>query len=185
MVRHKILTVMLVVGFILTVCPFVGATDNEHVTKIAYIDLQKVMALSEEGKQARESLEKKRAEMGKLIQEKKNQLDQVKEELERQGMMLSKEARAEKEAEYQKEVRDFKRYVADSEEELKKTYEELTKAILQDLEKVVVQVGQEGKYTMILGRQESAIFYADKKVDISQQVIDAYNAWKQQPAPKK
>ncbi len=160
-------------------CPLlVGTAAAAGQLKIAYIDLQKVMALSDQGKQARQQLEKKRAELGRQIKEKEARLNKMKEELQRQGMMLSEKARAEKENEYQKQVRDFKLFVSDSEGELKKTYKELTKGILQDLEKVIVKVGKEGKYSMILGRQESSIFYADESYDISQQVIDAYNKWK-------
>ncbi len=94
--------------------------------------------------------------------------------------MLSASAKAEKEAEYQKEVRNFKLFVSDSEQELKKTYQELTKSILRDLEKVIIKFGKEGKYSMILGKQESSIFYADKAFDVTQQVIDAYNKWKKE-----
>jgi outer membrane protein len=148
---------------------------------IAYIDLQKVMALSEAGKQARETLEGKRAELAQEIKAKEMELNQAKEEIERQAMMLSEAARAEKEAEYQKQVRDFKLFVSDSEQELKNTYKELTKSMLNDLEKVVLKVGDEGKYDMILGKQESSIFYASKRLDITDKVIEAYNAWMKNP----
>ncbi|MBW1645150.1 MAG: OmpH family outer membrane protein [Deltaproteobacteria bacterium] len=180
--RKKIVyPVLLLAAMALFLCPLlVREAAAAGQFKIAYIDLQKVMALSDQGKQARQQLEKKRAELGKQIKEKEAKLNKMKEELQRQGMMLSEKARAEKENEYQKQVRDFKLFISDSEGELKKTYKELTKGILQDLEKVIVKVGKEGKYSMILGRQESSIFYADESYDISQQVIDAYNKWKKQ-----
>lgn len=186
--RHnKIFGTLLLAAFIMLAYPLLSLAQNALGLKIAYIDLQKVMGLSEAGKQSREILEKKRADLGKKIKEREIQLNQKKTELERQGMMLSAAAKAEKEGEYQKEVRNFKLFVSDSEQELKKTYQELTKAILKDLEKVIIKFGKDGNYSMILGKQESSIFYADQSLDVSQQVIDAYNSWKneQNAAAKK
>ena len=180
MKHDKIFGILLLAAFIMLACPLLSFAQQAPGLKIAYIDLQKVMGLSEAGKQSREILEKKRADLGKKIKEREMKLNQKKSDLERQGMMLSDAAKAEKEAEYQKEVRDFKLFVSDSEQELKKTYKELTKAILKDLEKVIVKFGKDGNYSMILGKQESSIFYADKSYDVSQQVIDAYNSWKKE-----
>lgn len=180
MKHDKIFGTLLLAAFIMLACPLLSFAQPAPNLKIAYIDLQKVMGLSEAGKQSREILEKKRADLGKKIKEREMELNQKKSDLERQGMMLSDSAKAEKEAEYQKEVRNFKLFVSDSEQELKKTYKELTKAILKDLEKVIVKFGKEGNYSMILGKQESSIFYADKAYDVSQQVIDAYNSWKKE-----
>jgi len=182
MKHHKNIGVMLLAAFIMLACPLISSAKSNAGLKIAYIDLQKVMGLSEAGKKSREILEKKRADLGKKIKDKEMQLNQKKADLERQGMMLSASAKAEKEAEYQKEVRNFKLFVSDSEQELKKTYQELTKSILRDLEKVIIKFGKEGKYSMILGKQESSIFYADKAFDVTQQVIDAYDKWKKEQA---
>ncbi|MEA3241007.1 MAG: OmpH family outer membrane protein [Pseudomonadota bacterium] len=180
MKHDKIFGILLLAAFIMLACPLLSFAQKAPGLKIAYIDLQKVMGLSEAGKQSREILEKKRADLGKKIKELEMQLNQKKTDLERQGMMLSAAARADKESEYQKEVRNFKLFVSDSEKELKKTYQELTKSILKELEKVIVKFGNEGNYSMILGKQESSIFYADKTYDVSQQVIDAYNKWKKE-----
>ncbi|MEA2108739.1 MAG: OmpH family outer membrane protein [Pseudomonadota bacterium] len=180
MKHDKIFGILLLAAFIMLACPLLSFAQKASGLKIAYIDLQKVMGLSEAGKQSREILEKKRADLGKKIKELEMQLNQKKTDLERQGMMLSAAARADKESEYQKEVRNFKLFVSDSEKELKKTYQELTKSILKELEKVIVKFGNEGNYSMILGKQESSIFYADKTYDISQPVIDAYNLWKKE-----
>ena len=180
MKHHKHIGVLLLAAFIMLACPLISAAKDTAGLKIAYIDLQKVMGMSEAGKKSREILEKKRADLGKKIKDKEMQLNQKKADLERQGMMLSSSAKAEKEAEYQKEVRNFKLFVSDSEQELKKTYQELTKSILRDLEKVIIKFGKEGNYSMILGKQESSIFYADKAYDVTQPVIDAYNKWKKE-----
>ncbi len=180
MKRSHISGVLLLTAFIMLVCPVIGFAQNTAGLKIAYIDLQKVMSLSAAGKQSRKILEKKRADLGKEIKKREMKLNQKKADLERQGIMLSDSAKAAKEAEYQKEVRNFKLFVSDSEQELKKTYQELTRTILKDLEKVIVKFGKEGNYSMIMGKQESSLFYADKAYDVSQLVIDAYNLWKKE-----
>ncbi|MBN2232137.1 MAG: OmpH family outer membrane protein [Deltaproteobacteria bacterium] len=174
----RVMVFVLLVLFALAAPLPVAAAEG---AKIAFIDLQKVMAMSEAGKQARETLEGKRGELAQEIKGKEMELNRAKEEIERQAMMLSEAARAEKEAEYQKQVRDFKLFVSDSEQELKNTYKELTKSMLKDLEKVVLKVGNDGKFDMILGKQESSIFFASERLDITGKVIDAYNAWVKNP----
>lgn len=144
--------------------------------KFGYIDLQKVMALSSQGKVAKGKMQAKQEELRAELQKKQAEISVMKEELERQGMMLSPEKRKEKESEYQKMVRNFKLFVSDSEKDMKALESEFLKKMLKELEVVTTEFGKTGKYQLILEKR-SGIIYADETQDISDKLIKAYNNW--------
>ena len=144
--------------------------------KFAYIDLQKVMALSSQGEVAKQKMQAKQEELRAELQTKQAEISVMKEELERQGMMLSPEKRQEKETEYQKMVRNFKIFVSDSEKDMKALEGEYLKKMLKELEVVTSEFGKTGKYQLILEKR-SGIIYADETKDVTDELIKAYNQW--------
>ena len=152
--------------------------------KFGYIDLQKVMALSSQGEIAKQKMQAKQEELRAELQEKQAEISVLKEEFERQGMMLSPEKRKEKENDYQKMVRDFKIFVSDSEKDMKALEGEFLKKMLKELEEVTSEFGKTGKYQLILEKR-SGIIYADESHDVTDKLIKAYNKWAENNQKKK
>jgi outer membrane protein len=151
--------------------------------KFAYIDLQKVMALSAQGKAAKEKMKARQEKLRGELQKRQADIQTLKDELESQGMMLSPEKRKEKENNYQKKVRDFKIFVSDSEKEMKALEGEFLKKMLKELEVVMQDFGKNGKYQLILEKR-SGIVYADKAYDVTDKLIKAYDEWAQSKKKK-
>ncbi len=147
--------------------------------KIAYIDVQRILAESERGKAVKKEIEKRGAEMDKIFRQKKAELQALREELEKQSALLSEEARKEKEKEYQRKMKELERFVRDSREEIRQMEVEKTTALLKSLEKVVKKIGEEQHYTLILEKQRSFILYAPPELDITDEVIKAFDAAKE------
>ncbi|MBN2809749.1 MAG: OmpH family outer membrane protein [Deltaproteobacteria bacterium] len=164
----------IVIGMLFTGLVSVYAADSGF--KFGYIDLQKVMALSSQGEIAKGKMQAKQEELRAEMQTKQSEISAMKEEIERQGMMLSPEKRQEKESDYQKMVRDFKIFVSDSEKDMKALEGEFLKKMLKELEVVTEEFGKSGKYQLILEKR-SGIIYADQAHDISDELITAYNKW--------
>ena len=144
--------------------------------KFGYINLQKVMALSAQGQIAKEKMQAKQEELRAELQKNQAEISVLKEEFERQGMMLSPEKRKEKENNYQKMVRDFKIFVSDSEKDMKALEGEFLKKMLKELEVVTDEFGRTGKYQLILEKR-SGIIYADEANDVTDALIKAYDQW--------
>ncbi len=172
--KKYFLIAALVTGLLILSLSSVQASDPGF--KFGYIDLQKVMALSSQGGVAKGKMQAKQEELRAELQTKQAEISVMKEELERQGMMLSPEKRQEKENEYQKMVRDFKIFVSDSEKDMKALEGEFLKKMLKELEVVTAEFGKSGKYHLILEKR-SGIIYADESQDISDELIKAYNNW--------
>jgi len=102
----------------------------------------------------------------------------MKESLEKQGLLLTPEARAAKEKELQTKVRDFQRWSEDTQNELKQKQIELERNISSGLAKVVQEIGAKEGYTVILGKNENIVLFSSKSIDLTDRVIKAYDMQK-------
>ncbi len=147
-------------------------------TKIGYVDLQKALNLSKAGAQAKgeisELVKKYEAEFKNM----QNELLKKKGDLEKQAALLSDSAKAEKEHDYQKDVKELQRFQKDVKDELQQKDAEHTKRILNELFEVLQQLGKDDGYTMILEKSEGAVIYADESVNLTDKLIETYDAKK-------
>jgi len=143
--------------------------------KVGYVDLQKALNLSSAGKAAKEKMRAKFKDYDADVQKKQDELKKLKEELEKQAMLLSPEARAAKERDYQQKVKDYQRLTKDIQEELQQTDAEFTRKILEEIFKVVQNIGKQEGYTLILEKTESSILYASDGIDMTDRVIQVFD----------
>lgn len=146
-------------------------------SKIGYVDLQKVLNLSDAGKEAKDQLAGKVKKYQDEINARQEELKKLKDDLEKQGVLLSESARAGKEKDYQQKLKEFQRFTKDAEDELKGRDEEFTRKILEEIEKVIQEYGKKNGFAFILVRNETMIF-ADEKADQTDQILKAVNAQK-------
>jgi outer membrane protein len=109
--------------------------------------------------------------MQKTFAGKQKELEKLKDDLEKRGSVLSETVRREKERDYQAKLRDLQRLQRDYEEDLRRKDRELTDYILKNLEVIVKKLGEEGKYTLILERNQPAIVYISSGLDLTDEVI--------------
>jgi outer membrane protein len=155
---------------------FAAVNVNAAELKIGYIDLQKAINLSAEGKTAKDQIGKKVQESEAQVDQRKQELQKAKEELEKQALLLSDEARASKERDYQQKVKDFQRFTKDLQEELQQADADLTRKILTGVLKVAAALGEKEKFTAIFEKNESSLVYADPAIDLTDRVIKLYNS---------
>ena len=167
----KIALLMMVAFFALLAARAQGAN-----VKIGYVDVQRVLADSKRGQEAKKEIETRGAELNQEFLKRQQEVKALKEELERKGTLLSEEARKEKEREYQKKVKELERFVKDSREELRQMEREVTTQILKEVEKIINELGKEKGYTLILEKQRSFILYAPEEIDLTDEVIKALDS---------
>ncbi|MDD2897416.1 MAG: OmpH family outer membrane protein [Desulfuromonadaceae bacterium] len=154
---------------------FASTTVFAADLKLGYIDMQRALNGSEAGKEAKEQLAAKVKKYQDEINVKQEDLKKAKDELEKQGMLLSDTARAAKEKDYQNKLKDFQRFTKDAQDELQGKDEELTRKILEGMEKVIKEYGSQKGYTFIFVKNESMLF-ADDKADLTEEILKLFNA---------
>lgn len=166
-----ILSCLLITAFVWGATP----TKSFAQTKIGYIDLQKCLMESINGKKAFEELKAKKEKMQKDLDKRQTDLDQMKADLEKQGMMLSPEAKRLKERDFQRKLRDFKDMYNDFSEEMKIEEEKRKAAIFKELSKVIEKLGKQQGYALLLEKNTSGILWAPDNADLTDVVIKAYD----------
>jgi len=164
------------IGLVLALSLLIAVPVFSAEVKLGYVDLQKALNLSEAGKAAKEKIQKKVKEHEGAIDARQKELKKLKDELEKQALLLSEEARSAKERDYQQKLKEFQRYTKDIQDELQQQDADFTRQILAELFDVIKQIGEKEGYTMILEQSESSLLYADDKIDLTDRLIKAYDA---------
>lgn len=160
----KRLLVATLAVFFMTLAPALAETG-----KIGFVDLQKALNQSEAGKSAKVEISQKIKEYEGEAVRQQDELKKLKEELEKQAVLLSDEARAEKERDYQKKLKDFQRFTKDIQDEVQQRDADFTRAIMEEIEGVIKKIGESGGYSVIL--EQSQLLYADDAFDLTDKVI--------------
>ena len=155
----------------------------EGALKIGYVDLQRALNESESGKKAKEDFKVQVDKLQAQLKRQKDEIDSLKEQLEKKSVVMKEEERANLEDEYRRKLRDFERNYKDSQADLQKKDNELTGAIIKDLQEVIRDYGEREGYTLILEATSSAVLYGTKSADLTDEVMKLYNGAR--PSKKK
>ena len=150
------------------------------LNRIAYIDVQRVLARSAAGVAAREALEREKATMQKEMDGRRVELEKLREEIEKKGALLTPDARRERQEQFERKRRDAARLADDFQKELEKKESVLLQKVLQDVSGIIERVGKEKNYYMIVEKRGAGVIYAAADADLTDEVIRAYD----QQAPK-
>jgi outer membrane protein len=151
------------------------ARSDAAGSRIGYVDVQRVIVRSVAGVAAREQLEKDKVAMQKDVDNRKIEVDKLREEMEKKGLVLSAESRREKEETLQRKVRDLRRLAEDLEKELQKKEQQATQRILQELTGIIEKMGKERGFLLIVERRSGGVIYGDPEGDVTDEVIKLYD----------
>lgn len=144
-------------------------------TKIGIVDMKAVIAKSEPGVKAMDQLKTQFKDMKDNLDAQKKSLDALKDELQKQSMMLSQEAKIDKEDQYKRKVRDFQDMGQNYQRKLQQAEQNLSKPIIDKLLQVVEEYGKKNGFSVILDKQGSGVVYAQDSVDVTNAIIAELN----------
>ena len=163
---------------VITVLVFFWSGSSFAADKIGFINLQEIMQNSTAGKKAGDEFKKFYEKETQEIKSAEKELKTMKDELEKQSSIMTQSSRNEKEAAYQKKLRDYQLLVNDTNEELKKRDQEMTQKLMPGIIKIVRSIAEKEKYTLVIDVATMPIPYYSKENDFSKTVIDEYNKTK-------
>ncbi|MDD4092135.1 MAG: OmpH family outer membrane protein [Smithellaceae bacterium] len=159
----------------LTLLLFAWTGTSLAADKIGFINMQTIIQNSNAGKKAAEDFKKLFARKQESIKAMENEVKKLKDELDKQGAVMTASARGDKEAAYQRKMRDYQILVDDTNKELQKRDQEYSQQLIPEILKVVRAIAEKEKYTLILDISTMPLPYFDKNNDISKKVIDDFN----------
>jgi len=156
--------------------------------KVAYVDLQRVLLEVDDGKAAKARLQKWLDDKQKEIDKEQTALRAEKETLDKQASAMNAETRAQKEADLQRKVMTLAQKWEKSRGEAANKERQEMEPIIAKIDQVVATIAQRDDLGLVLEKRDSGIVFAKAQLDISNEVIRAYNNLKStaaKDAPKK
>lgn len=169
------LTCLAVLGLFLSA----GTASGADPVKIGVVDLQKVLEASNAGKAAQNELKVQRDNMQADLKQRGTEIQEIESRMKRESMVMSKEAREEKEREHRIKVSDFqalqRKYQADLQDVERKLFGQLQKEITG----LVAEMAKKDGFTLIISN--IGVIYSQPAIDLTDRLIQELNA---RPAKK-
>jgi len=159
----------------LTIMSFVcsGIAGAADIAKIGVFDYQKFIENSKAGQNIREILNTKRSQFEEKLKEKAGEIQKIRDQLEREALVMSPEKQEEKRRDYRIQINDYKEMDERYTKEIKRSELEETKKLFEQLEGILNKIGKDENFLLIV--HESAILYSPDQLDITDRVIKIHD----------
>jgi len=152
------------------------AAAQQQQLKIAVVDMQRALMEVEEGRKAKDQLKSLFDQRQKTLDKQQEDLRTMKEGIEKQRDVLSREVYAKKVEELQKALAELQNTYLEFQRELASKEAELTKPLIERMQRIVRQLGQSEGYALVVERGEAGVIYVPTSYDLTDVLIQRYNA---------
>jgi outer membrane protein len=152
--------------------------------RIAVVDVNKVLNESEEGKAAKKKMESRFDELKKEIDARQEELKKLKDEIDKQKVIATKEKLKDKEDAFQAKAGELRKLTQESEREMQGRQGELTREVLKRIEGQIDALIKAEKYDLVLERSAGVIHVADS-MDLTERVLAMMNKDRKGAGPEK
>ena len=143
--------------------------------KIGLVNIQRVITSIGEGKSVMKTLEKSFKSKQKEIKAEEEAIKKLQQDYQKQSSLLSDKAKAKKEDEIRQKIGSLQRKTMDYQKNIQNQEKELKKPILEKLKPVIDEVSKSKSVAMTFEVSSSPVVYAQKQIDITEDVIKAYD----------
>jgi outer membrane protein len=150
--------------------------------KIGYINSEKILLEYQGTKEAEEKLKKEYAKIEQEATERQKKIKDMKDQLEKQSLLLSAERKQEIEANMQQEMVEYQKFLQENFDQqgghLAKKNAELFKPIIERVNKILEVVAKNENYDFIFDARGGTLVWAKSAYDLTEKVIQALKAEK-------
>ncbi|MBN2374056.1 OmpH family outer membrane protein [bacterium] len=176
----SILMSVLILSFFTAFVPIFTGIAGSAELKIGYINSQRILEESKAGRDATKSLENLEKEKTGQVEQKKKEIDDLENELRKKEFAITPERKKEIEDNIRHKSLELKFFGEVKDKEIKDLYIKSLKKVESQVMEIVLQIGQQEGYDLVLGRDESGILFANPKHDLTEKVIQIYDQKMQQ-----
>lgn len=144
--------------------------------KYAYINVQRIAAESTDGKAATDRVKALNDQKVKELNDKNRQMQAAQQKLDQGGSVLSDAARGQLQAEIERLQRDIQRFTEDAQQDVQALQQQLQEDFQRKLNPVIDRVAREKQVHMVFSAADSGLVWADPGLDLTSDVIRAFDA---------
>jgi outer membrane protein len=141
--------------------------------KIGYVDVQRAIQETEEGKAARTRLRGEFEQRKAAIDKKGADLEKMQQEYDKQVAVLSDDAKKKKQEEFQKLLVDARKSASELQEDMQNKEQQAMAGILQRLTQVVAEIAEREQLTYVIDK--ATLLYGPPAGDLTNEVVRRYN----------
>lgn len=165
---------LLLAGGLAMLVAWTTAAQDEGV-KVGIVDLSQAINATEEGKAAREEMQRKQREAQQQVQPLVDQHKALEDEVKNKRYVLSDEALFAKQADLLELRNKIESKLKELEGQLKIDQGRLEAPLITKLREIVQEVGKEQGFTIIMDRQTPGLVYSREALDITDTVTTRFN----------
>lgn len=159
------------------VAVFSMAVSAAEEGKLGYINVEKAVDSTGDGKKANEELQKVFKQRQDELKKKEEDLRTKRDDLQKKEMVLSDQVKLRKQMELEKEIVEFQKQGMQYQQEIQKKEFDMKKPILDSVQKIIEDMAKKENFTMILNAKQGVV-WAKAEIDITQKVVDEYEKTK-------
>lgn len=159
--------------FVLASSPVVSFAEE---VKLGYVDLQRALNETEDGRKAKAKLKKDFDLKQKELDEQQEALKKDIEDLDKKRTLLPAEKVRDKEAELQARMQKVQQTYLRHQQDLQGKEQAETGKIYERMNRIIVKIAQAENFTMIFERAQSAVLFAKPHLDLTNEIIRRYNS---------
>jgi len=159
-------------SIVLFILPSLGSAVE---SRYAVVDVQNVLLTVDDGRKAQNQLESAIRDRKKDLETQQAEYKKLEENFEKQKLVLSPQALAEKQRELEAKKLDLQKSVLSAQSDMQKKELQLSGEILKKIRDIIAKIGKDGGYDFIWEKTEGGVIYFRDAFDITKQVIDQYN----------
>lgn len=144
--------------------------------KIGYVDLRRAVGEVEEGKAAKAQLKKDFDQKQKVLDDMQAELKKMKDDLDKQAVVMAEEARREKQGELDRKFMEVQNRFMQMQQELSGKEGELMRGILDKMTHVVREIADAEGFNYVFEKNDAGLIHAPPANDITNELVRKYNA---------
>ena len=146
--------------------------------RIGFVDSQRIFAEYKAAQEAQERFAREIQSWRTEADDRRKQVDALRNELKDQDPLLSEAKRLEKESALQKAVSDYDRFVQDfwgPNGKVQRLNDEMTREVISKVRDAVELLANRQSYDLVLDAADGNVIFGVKSLDLTQQVLDELN----------
>lgn len=144
--------------------------------KLGYVDLQRALYETEDGRKAKAQLKKVFDQKQKELDEQQEDFKKAKDDLDKKRSILAADTVRQKETELAAKFEKVQQSYLRHQKDLQEKEGEVTQKIFERMQRIIIKIAQAENFSMVLDKGQAGIIFAKQHLDLTNELIRRYNA---------
>jgi len=155
---------------------FAGVVSAAEKPTVGYVNLHKVLLESKVGKRNKAELDKLIKEKESMITGEEAKLQAMQQAFQKEQLLMTDAQKQEKQKAFQEKAEAYQKMVGEAKQAVSKKDNEFASKSVADIKVIVADIAKEMKLNLVLNASEGNVLYAEEGMDLTQKVIEKYDA---------